>query len=67
MEIIKSTIEHLKQFIPFRKMPAEDLELLVSECEINYFSAGEIILDNISNVFDPILNNTDKFYLGFYS
>lgn len=28
---------------------------------------GEIILDNISNVFDPILNNTDKFYLGFYS
>ena len=51
MEIIKTTIEHLKQFLPFQKMSAEDLELLVSECEINYFSAGEIILDNDMN--DP--------------
>ena len=46
MEVIKSTIEHLKQFLPFQKMQDEDLQLLVSECEINYFSAGEIILDN---------------------
>lgn len=44
MEIINATIEHLQQFLPFQKMQDEDLQLLVSQCEINYFSAGEIIL-----------------------
>ncbi len=49
MEVINSTIDHLKQFLPFQKMHADDLALLVLECEINYFSAGEIILNNEQN------------------
>lgn len=44
-DVIRATINHLQQFYPFQKMMPESLSLLASNCETDYFSAGEVILD----------------------
>lgn len=48
MDIQQATIRHLQQFMPFQKMDREAMRYLVSQISINYFSEGEVILDDKS-------------------
>lgn len=52
MDIIRSTIAHLQQFMPFQKMDISSLTFLVEHIEVNYFAQDEIILDHTDTIPD---------------
>ncbi|NOL50199.1 DUF294 nucleotidyltransferase-like domain-containing protein [Pelistega europaea] len=46
MDIIRTTINHLQQFMPYQKMDIASLTFLAEHIEVNYFAQGEVVLNH---------------------